>query len=62
MIMQHRARRVSVTGDEAEAMTWYVGGPIEVALQRIVRDRITRAMDAYRTAGGARFGGRPARY
>jgi hypothetical protein len=69
MIMQHRGRTelstgdvevdltVSVTEDEARAMTWYVGGPIEVALQRIVRDRITRAVDAYRSAdttlGGA---------
>jgi hypothetical protein len=62
MIMQHRGRierptgdievelTVSVTKDEARAMTWYAGGPIEVALQRIVRDRITRAVDAYRSA------------
>jgi hypothetical protein len=38
---------VSVTRDEATAISWYVGGPIELALQRIVKDRITRAVDAY---------------
>jgi hypothetical protein len=59
MITEHRGRHegstgdieveltVSVTRDEARAITWYVGGPIELALQRIVRDRVTRAVDAY---------------
>jgi hypothetical protein len=72
--MQHRGRRegsagdieveltVSVTPDEARAMTWYAGGPIELALQRIVRDRITRAIDAYRSADGRSFGGPPPRH
>jgi hypothetical protein len=41
--------KLGITGDEARAVTWYAGGPIEVALQRIIRDRITRAVDAYQT-------------
>ena len=61
MIIEHRRCRqgstgdievevkLGITGDEARAVTWYAGGPIEVALQRIIRDKITRAVDAYET-------------
>ena len=43
--------KVGITPEEARAVTWYAGGPVEVALQRIIRDRITRAVDAYERAG-----------
>ena len=71
MIMEHRRCRqgstgdievevkVGITPDEARAITWYVGGPVETALQRIIRDRITRAVDAYERADKSQGGPQP---
>jgi hypothetical protein len=52
---------VSVTQDEATAVTWYAGNPVEVALQRMIKDRITRAVDAHHRSE-AGYEGSPVRY
>ena len=60
MIVEYRGSRQSVEGDikidlavsmneeEATAVVWYAGSRLELAMQCMLRDRMTRAVDAHR--------------
>ena len=68
MITEHRTCQEAPTGqieielivtinrDEARAIKWYAGVPVEFAVQLMVRDRIRRAVDAYERAGPGQGG------